>query len=99
MEAIASGFTLYEKSAYLCQSGEFRIQNNADGKGDFISKWERCENQKPSEQLLNSLESDSGFLSYIDKKRKEESKYSKSKRDLIDEIESLKARIEALEKK
>ena len=52
--------TLYEKIKQLYQELEdkefvtvIRLQNDSDGKGDYIAKWEHPTLSKPTEEQLN----------------------------------------------
>lgn len=33
-----------------------RLQNDSDGRGDYIAKWEHPEYPKPTQEQLNSIE-------------------------------------------
>jgi hypothetical protein len=51
--------TLYEKIKMLCPQLEdkdfldtIRLQNNSDGKGDYIAKWEHPTLARPTEEQL-----------------------------------------------
>jgi len=55
--------TLYEKiialypelSDYDFASGDIILQNNSDGKGDYIAKWEHPTLAKPTNEQLEAL--------------------------------------------
>ena len=55
--------TLYDKIIALypeLTTQDFRtsiiLQNDSDGKGDYIAKWEQLEYPEPTEAQLNSIE-------------------------------------------
>jgi len=57
--------TLYEKilaiypelSSYNFENEDIVLQNNSDGSGDYIAKWEHPTLTKPTEEQLLALES------------------------------------------
>jgi hypothetical protein len=56
--------TLYEKiialypelKTYDFVDGEIKLQNNCDGRGDYIAKWEHPTLARPTQEQLNSVE-------------------------------------------
>ena len=56
--------TLYEKilsiypelSAYNFENEDIVLQNNSDGSGDYIAKWEHPTLAKPTDEQLAALE-------------------------------------------
>jgi hypothetical protein len=58
--------TLYEKIIQIYPSiksedfkpltGTILLQNDSDGKGDYIAKWEHSEYLKPTEEQLDAIE-------------------------------------------
>ena len=56
--------TLYEKiikvypelETYDFCVGAIRIQNDADGKGDYIAKWEHPTLERPTQEQLDAVE-------------------------------------------
>ena len=44
-----------ELISYDFGSADIRIQNDSDGKGDYIAKWEHPTLPKPTEEQLNNV--------------------------------------------
>jgi hypothetical protein len=56
--------SLYEKiisiypelATYNFVSGDIRLQNDSDGKGDYIAKWEHPTLARPTKEQLEAIE-------------------------------------------
>ena len=88
----------YDQVKYLCGSGEFKLQDDSDGKGPYIKEW-NCSNLKPTVVELNALDTDPVFVDKMKAKKDRMEKYSKDREWMIDQIEILKAKIAVLEGK
>jgi hypothetical protein len=44
-----------ELATYNFANGAIRLQNDSDGKGDYIAKWEHPTLARPTEEQLNAV--------------------------------------------